>query len=255
MKSRSIPVITIVASLAALGGMALAAQDKYTVQVPGGLAFEDWQAVAVSQPEDRLNVIVANPAMIDAYRAGAPGNGKPFPDGSKIAKITWNSKQNAESPFSVNVPDTLAGIGFIVKDSTRFSDTGGWGYAQFDYDPASDTFTPDASLQGNDAKLGVRYVLEGRRPAKSRAAGVTADDCSLAKLCPPGPGSSTTGIRLRPDVRPRCDRCMPRSGPAKSRHREAGRDPKPTLVRGRRPSRAARCGGHPGNVGLKAMRA
>jgi Cytochrome P460 len=141
MKSRNVPVMTIVASLAALGGMALAAQDKYTVQVPGGLAFsefrgyEDWQAVAVSQPEDKLNLILANPVMIDAYRAGVPGNGKPFPDGSKIAKIAWNSQQNAESPFSVNVPDTLAGVGFIVKDSTRFSDTGGWGYAQFDYDP------------------------------------------------------------------------------------------------------------------------
>ena len=160
MKSRNISVITIVASLAALGAIGLAAQDKYTVQVPGGLAFsefrgyEDWQAVAVSQSEDKLNLILANPVMIDAYRAGVPGNGKPFPDGSKIAKIAWNSKQNAESPFSVNVPDTLAGIGFIVKDSTRFSDTGGWGYAQFDYASASDTFTPNTSLQGNDAKCG-----------------------------------------------------------------------------------------------------
>ena len=156
-------IVITVAMLAALGGMALAAQDKYTVQVPGGLAFsefrgyEDWQAVAVSQPEepeDKLNLIVANPAMIDAYRAGVPGNGKPFPDGSKIAKIAWKPKTNAEAPFSVKVPDTLAGVGFIVKDSSRFPDTGGWGYAQFDYDPASDTFSPNTSLQDNDAKCG-----------------------------------------------------------------------------------------------------
>ena len=105
MKSRNIPVITIVASLAALGGIALAAQDKYTVQVPGGLAFsefrgyEDWQAVAVSQPEDKLNLIVANPVMIDAYRAGVPGNGKPFPNGSKIAKITWNRNRMRSCPL------------------------------------------------------------------------------------------------------------------------------------------------------------
>jgi hypothetical protein len=133
MKSRSIPVITIAALLAALGGMAVAAQDKYTVQVPGGLAFsefrgyEDWQVVAVSQPEEPevLNVIVANPVMVEAYRAGVPGSGKPFPDGSKIAKIAWKPKESAESPFPVKVPDTLRGIGFIVKDSTRFSDTGG----------------------------------------------------------------------------------------------------------------------------------
>jgi hypothetical protein len=74
-------------------GVTLAAQDKYTVQVPGGLAFsafrgyEDWQAVSVSQTEERLKVILANSAMIDAYRAGVPGNGQPFPDGSKMAKI------------------------------------------------------------------------------------------------------------------------------------------------------------------------
>jgi hypothetical protein len=92
--------------------------------------------------------------MVDAYRAGVPGNGKQFPDGSKIAKIAWKPKQSAEAPFSVSVPDTLAGVGCMVKDSGRFTDTGGWGYAQFDYDPASDTFTPNTSLQGNDAKCG-----------------------------------------------------------------------------------------------------
>jgi hypothetical protein len=159
MKSRNIPVITIAALLAALGGMALAAQDKYTVQVPGGLAlsefrgYEDWQTVAVSQTEEKLKVILANPVMIDAYRAGVPGNGKPFPDGSKIAKIEWKPKENAEAPFAVNVPDTLDGIGFIEKDSKRFPDTGGWGYAQFSYDPASDMYRPHEKFVG-DAKCG-----------------------------------------------------------------------------------------------------
>jgi Cytochrome P460 len=132
MKSRNIPVITVAPLLAALGGMAVAAQDKYTVQVPGGLAFsgfrgyEDWPVVAVSQPEGKLNVIVANTAMIDAYLAGIPDNGQPFPDGSKMAKITWKPKQSEEAPFAVSIPDTLMGIGFMVKDSQRFVDTGGW---------------------------------------------------------------------------------------------------------------------------------
>jgi hypothetical protein len=159
MRSRIIPVITIAALLAASGGMVLAAQDKYTLQVPGGLAlsefrgYEDWQTVAVSQTEDRLKVILANPVMIDAYRAGVPGNGKPFPDGAKIAKIEWKPKENAESPFPVNVPDTLDGLGFMVKDGARFPDTGGWGYAQFSYDPASDTYRPNEEYVG-DAKCG-----------------------------------------------------------------------------------------------------
>src|SRR5229473_7829901 len=101
LKSQSMPAIVIIAIvLAVLGSGAISAQDKYTVQVPNGLAFsefrgyEDWQVVAVSQTEELLKVMVGNPTMIDAYRAGVPGNGKPFPDGSKIAKIEWKPKKS-----------------------------------------------------------------------------------------------------------------------------------------------------------------
>ncbi len=78
------------------------------MSVPNGLAFSDfrgyenWQVVSVSQTEDLLKVMVANPTMIDAYRAGVPGNGKSFSDGSKTAKIEWKPKKNTEAPFSVN---------------------------------------------------------------------------------------------------------------------------------------------------------
>ena len=147
--------ITVVI-LAAVGGIALAAQDKYAVVTPDGLAFsdfrgyEDWQVVAVSQTEELLKVEVANPVMIEAYRAGVPGNGKPFPDGSKIAKIEWRPKKSTEAPFSVNIPDTQKDVDFIEKDSKRFPDTHGWAYAEFAYDAASDTFTPTQ----RDAKCG-----------------------------------------------------------------------------------------------------
>ena len=90
-------------------------------------------------------MILANPVMIEAYRAGVPGNGKPFPDGSKIAKIEWKPKKSTEAPFSVNIPDTQQDVFFIEKDSKRFPATKGWAYAQFNYDPASDKFTPDGS--------------------------------------------------------------------------------------------------------------
>jgi hypothetical protein len=138
----------IAAILAVLGGKAISAQDKYTVQVPDGLGFseffgfEDWPTVAVSQTGDLIEVILANPVMIDAYRAGIPGNGEVFPDGAKLAKIHWNAKKSAEAPAPTLVPDTLHDIDFMLKDSKRFPDTGGWGYAEFDYNAASDTFTP-----------------------------------------------------------------------------------------------------------------
>ena len=133
------------------GVSAISAQDKYTGRVPTGLAFsefrgfEDWPTVAVSQAGDLIEVIVANPVMIKAYRAGAPGNGKAFPDGSKMAKIHWNSKKSAEAPDPTTVPDTLHDIDFMVRDSKRFSNIGNWGYAQFNYDTASDTFKPEGS--------------------------------------------------------------------------------------------------------------
>jgi hypothetical protein len=48
----------------------------------------------------------------------------------------------------------IEGFGCMVRDRKRFADTGGWEWAQFDYDPASATFTPNTSLQWNDAKCG-----------------------------------------------------------------------------------------------------
>ena len=152
-----------VMSLAVVAGLVLANQDKYTVKVPGGLAFsefrgyETWQVISVSRREKVIAVILGNPAMIDAYKAGIPGNGKPVPDGAKMAKIHWTSKQN-EFFREAAVPDELRNVDFMAKDSKRFADSGGWGYAVFDYDTASDTFKPGTSAgappQGNDAKCG-----------------------------------------------------------------------------------------------------
>ena len=152
-----VPALALVSIvLFGLATVAIAAQDRYALKVPNGLAFSDfrgyenWQDVAVSQTETSLKVIAANTAMIDAYRQGTPGNRKLFPDGSKIVKIEWLAKKNTESPYFVMVPDTLKSVSFIEKDTKKFPDTHGWAYAQFLYDPASDTFTP----HGDDAKCG-----------------------------------------------------------------------------------------------------
>jgi len=157
-------VLAIIAvALAVFGGGAISAQDKYTVQVPGGLAFsefrgfESWQAVSVSHAA-KVAIILANPVMIDAYQAGIPANGKPVPDGAMMAKIHWLPKQSQTSPAPTTVPDTLHDVDFMLKDSKRFADSGGWGYAEFEFDPASDTFRPgnlnDQPPQANDAKCG-----------------------------------------------------------------------------------------------------
>ena len=148
------PGLAVAVVLAVFGGSAISAQDKYTVRVPNGLSFsefrgfEDWATVSVSQTRGLIEVILANPVMIDAYRAGVPGNGKAFPDGSKMAKIHWKTKNSAEAPDPTTVADTLHDIGFMARDSKRFAATGSWGYAQFDYDTASDTFKPNGTGSG-----------------------------------------------------------------------------------------------------------
>ena len=157
-------VISAVALAVWAGGNAMSAQDKYTLRVPNGLAFsefkgyEAWQTISVSHNGGKLAVILGNPAMIGAYEAGIPGNGKPFPDGAKMAKIHWNPKTNTAAPGPPVVPDTLHDIDFMVKDSKRFADSGGWGYGAFEYDLASKTFRPatvaDQPPQANDAKCG-----------------------------------------------------------------------------------------------------
>ena len=164
MNRKSIVVIVFVGVfLSVLVALAMAAQDKYTVKVPGGLAFsefrgyEAWQVVSISQDGPLMAATLANPVMIKAYVSGIPGNGMPFPDGAKLAKIHWNPKKLETFP-AATVPGTQHDMDFMVKDSKRFADSGGWGYAVFDYDTASDTFTPGTLAgkppQGNDAKCG-----------------------------------------------------------------------------------------------------
>ena len=163
---RILATAAVVALPATLVAAAFAAQDRYSLQVPGGLAFaefkgyEDWQSVSVSKTDHAFAIILANPVMIEAYRSGIPGNGKPFPDGSKITKIHYKPAKSTDAPDqTTEVPGSLLNIDFIEKDSKRFPDGGGWGYAAFIYNAASDTFRPadenDTPPQANDAKCGV----------------------------------------------------------------------------------------------------
>jgi len=150
-----LPIVAIaVVGLAVLGAVVLFAQaqekDKYSLKSPGGIAFsdfrgyEDWADVSSARTDEILKVIVANPAMIKAFKAGVPGNGQSFPDGSMIVKLQWKHKKSTEAPFVVEVPDVFSQAFVMEKDSKRFPKSGGWGYAVFNYDAASDTFTPDA---------------------------------------------------------------------------------------------------------------
>jgi cytochrome P460 len=140
-----------VSALLSMGVAAQDAQDKYSLISPDGIAFsdfrgyEDWPVVSSARQDEILKVIVANSTMIKAYKAGVPGNGQPFPEGSMIVKLQWKQKKSTEAQFAVDVPDVFTQAFVMEKDSTRFpKSNGGWGYAVFNYDAATNKFSPDA---------------------------------------------------------------------------------------------------------------
>src|SRR5215470_15654332 len=151
-RNNILKVAAATAVLAAFGAAAYAQDkfDKYSLKSPSGIAFsdfrgyEDWAVVSSARTDEVLKVIVANPTMIKAYKAGVPGNGKPFPEGSRIAKLQWSFKKSTEAPFVVDVPDAPTQAFLIEKDSKRFPKTnGGWGYALFNHDNATGKMTVD----------------------------------------------------------------------------------------------------------------
>jgi hypothetical protein len=164
VSSRLMVTIAVLLAISVAGSKSMSAPDDNGLEVPNGLAFsefkgyEGWQVISISYNGGKMAAILGNPAMIEAYKAGIPGNGKPFPDGAKMAKIHWNPKKNLIAPGPPLVPNTLHDIDFMVKDSARFADSGGWGWGAFEYQASSDTFTPattaDKPPQANDAKCG-----------------------------------------------------------------------------------------------------
>ena len=164
MKRQYVASMVIVVASTFVVGITLAAQDRFTLKAPNGIAYsefkdyETWQAIAPSQPADAggcgsapppgcIKVIAGNPAMIKAYKEGFPANGKPVPDGAMLAKIEW-AKETLRPPVSayeVTVPGKYIETTFMLKDSKRFPDTNGWGYATFVYDASSDTFKPSTT--------------------------------------------------------------------------------------------------------------
>jgi hypothetical protein len=159
MKRQDITFVVFAATLVVVGVMVAAqSQDRFTLKSANGIAFsefrdyEAWQMIATSQPDDAggcgtskvgcTKAILGNATMIKAYRDGFPANGTAVPDGAAMAKIEWLKARNDGAPYGVTVSGAQTEVSFMLKDSKRFPDTNGWGYATFEYDASSDTFKP-----------------------------------------------------------------------------------------------------------------
>ena len=96
-----------------------------------------FSAVSISQDAGAIAVILAKPVMIDALGWDS-WHGKSFPRRLQDGKVDWKPKPSETFP-AATVPGTLDNVDFMERDSKRFADTGGWGWAVFDYTTASDT--------------------------------------------------------------------------------------------------------------------
>ena len=158
MKHQYIAKLTMaLAVFVFVSSLGLAAQDRFTLKVPNGIAFSEfkgydtWQVIAPSQPDDAggcgsspapgcIKAVLGNPVMIKAYNDGIPANGKAVPDGAMMAKVEWAKKHNSTPPYGVTVAGPLIEVSFMVKDTKRIPSTNGWGNATFRHDAASGTW-------------------------------------------------------------------------------------------------------------------
>ena len=164
MKRQLIALLVVLAPMTFIVGMTLLGQQAQSPKSGNGIAlsefkgYESWQLIATSVAGNDgcgtstvgcMKAIVGNSVMIKAYRDGIPENGKPVPDGAAMAKIEWLKESDANSPYEVMVPGANTEVGFMLKDSKRFRDTDGWGYATFQPDGKSGAF----KAKSNDPTL------------------------------------------------------------------------------------------------------
>jgi hypothetical protein len=110
-----------------------AASPIYVTTIPPG--YRDWRFISVSHEAGKLNsigAVLGNDVAIKAYRAGT----LPFPDGTIIAALHYTHSPSAENNKVFGqaqsfVPGAPTNIQFMVKDSTKYAATGGWGFATF----------------------------------------------------------------------------------------------------------------------------
>ena len=108
-------------------------QPKLTPPPINGIAFpkgyQDWSVVSVSHREDNktLRVIIGNPIAIDAIEKDLTN---PWPDGTILGKMVWKDSKDEHWESAV-VPSEFVHSEFMFKNTTKWKNTGGWGWARW----------------------------------------------------------------------------------------------------------------------------
>jgi Cytochrome P460 len=139
LKSIALLVLTGTAMAGTIASLALPSViANETPSVPGiqlPPEYRDWRLISVAHEEGSLNdlrAILGNDPAISAYRAGT----LPFPDGTIIARLAWTHTPSEENNKVFGreqsfVAGSATNIQLMVKDSKKYAETGGWGFAQF----------------------------------------------------------------------------------------------------------------------------
>ena len=110
-----------------------AAAPIFGIRIPPG--YRDWKLISVAHEAgnlDDLRAVLGNDTAIKAYREDK----LPFPDGTIIARLAWNYVSSEENNKVFGraqsfVAGPATNVQFMVKDSKKYAETGGWGFAQF----------------------------------------------------------------------------------------------------------------------------
>ena len=111
--------------------------------------YRDWRLISVAHEEGNLNslgAILGNDVAIKAYREEK----LPFPDGTIIAALHWGHASSEENNKIFDrrqsfVAGSTTNVQFMVKDSKKYSSTGGWGFGHFN--------ERDGEKPGNEALM------------------------------------------------------------------------------------------------------
>jgi hypothetical protein len=127
LKSLFIAVFSFTVTIIASANEVTVAPSPNGIEIPKG--YKKWDVYGVSHRTDKnsLRIILANPI---AMKAAAEGLTNPWPEGSIFAKLAW--KDSIHPHFAAaTVPGELSHVEFMVRDSKKFADTNGWGFARW----------------------------------------------------------------------------------------------------------------------------
>jgi hypothetical protein len=89
--------------------------------------FEGWKPISATDRGDNnsFRFVLANEV---ALKAAQSGNIRPWPDGSRFAKIAWQQEAGGDGLVQ---PGKFIQVELMVKDAQRYKDTDGWGWGRW----------------------------------------------------------------------------------------------------------------------------